>query len=88
MARQGNALALAGPISLDLYKHLLAAAERIGSFRAEVKKTYIHLVRSTAFAGVHPRKEHLLLTIKVEKPIRSARIQKTEQVPKNRWHLD
>lgn len=28
----------------------------------------------SAFAGVHPRKQHLLL--------------KTEQVSKNRWHLD
>ena len=44
--------------------------------------------RGSAFVGVHPRKEHLLLTIKAEKPIRSARISKTEQVSKNRWHLD
>jgi hypothetical protein len=53
-----------------------------------VKKTSIHLVRSSAFAGVHPRKQHLLLTIKAAAPIPSGRIVKTEQVSANRWHLD
>jgi hypothetical protein len=83
-----DALALAGPDSLVLYHKLLAAVGRIGPFREEVKKTSIHLVRGSAFAGVHPRKQHLLLTIKAEQPNSGARIAKSEQVSKNRWHLD
>jgi Domain of unknown function (DUF5655) len=53
-----------------------------------VKKTSIHLVRSSAFAGVHPRKAHLLITIKAAAPISSGSFVKSEQVSKNRWHLD
>jgi hypothetical protein len=37
-------------------------------------------LRSSAFAGVHPRKAHLPLTAKAAV--------KTEQVSANRWHLD
>src|ERR1700704_3941578 len=83
-----NALAVASPISRQLYKQLLAAVKPIGPFREEVKKTSIHLIRGSAFAGVHPRKQHLVLTIKAEKPIQNPRVSKAEQVSKNRWHLD
>ena len=49
----------------ELYKKLLKAIGPLGAFREDVKKTSIHLVRGSAFAGVHPRKQHLLLTINV-----------------------
>jgi len=88
MAAQPNALSSAGPVSKKLYKQILAALKPIGPFREEIKKTSIHLVRGSAFAGVHPRKEHLVLTIKAEKPIKSARSSKSAQVSKNRWHVD
>jgi hypothetical protein len=88
MAKEHNALAAASPVSRHLFKELTVAAKAIGPFREEVKKTSIHLVRNSAFLGVHPRKQHLLLTIKAEKPVRSTRISKTEQVSRNRWHLD
>jgi len=88
MAKQHQALAVAGPVSHQLYKKLLDAMKPIGVFREEMKKTSVHLVRGSAFAGVHPRKQYLLLTIKAKKPIRSARVLKTEQVSKNRWHLE
>lgn len=88
MAELGDALSNAGPASRQLYKELLIALKPIGSFRTEVKKTSIHIVRNSAFAGVHPRKQYLLLTIKAAKPIRSPRIAKSEQVSKNRWHLE
>jgi len=88
MAKQQDALEVAGPVSRQLYKVLLDAIHPIGVFREEVKKTSVHLVRGSAFAGVHPRKQHLLLTIKAKEPIQSARILKTEQVSKNRWHLE
>ncbi len=81
-------MATASPTSRAIYKGLLAAIEPIGPFREEIKKTSIHLVRESAFAGAHPRSQHLLVTIKAEKPIRSPRITKAEQVSKSRWHLD
>ena len=88
MAQPDNALALAGPPALALYKKLLAALKPLGKFEEEVKKTSIHLVRKTAFAGVAPRKEYLLLTIKSDKLIRSVRIKKSEQTSKSRWHVE
>ncbi len=71
-----------------LYDRLLVALRKLGPFEAEWKKTSIHLVRKTAFAGVHPRKTSLLLTLKAGQPIQSPRIAKSEQVSRNRWHLD
>ena len=88
MTEQADALSSASPVALALYEELLHAIAPFGAFQAEVKKTSIHLVRSSAFAGVHPRKHHLLLTIKAAAPIPSGRIVKTEQVSANRWHLD
>ncbi len=88
MTKQDDALSTAEPVSRQLYKELLAALKPVGAFREEVKKTSVHLVRKSAFAGVHPRKEYLVITVKTEKPIRSARIFKAEQVSKNRWHLE
>ena len=86
--KQQNAFTSAGPASRQLYKKLLTAIRPIGKFREEIKKTSVHLVRGSAFAGVHPRKQYLLLTIKAAVPIKSARIVKSEQVSKNRWHLE
>ena len=88
MANQRDAFAASGPGSRQLYKRLLDAMNQLGEFREEIKKTAVHLVRGSAFAGVHPRKQHLLLTIKAKQPIRSTRVFKTEQVSKNRWHLE
>ena len=88
MAAIQGALTLASPATLQLYKHLLERLQPLGPFREEVKKTSIHLVRASAFAGVHPRKQHLLVTIKSAAPIDSPRFVKTEQVSKSRWHLD
>jgi hypothetical protein len=88
MTEANNALTAASPTSLAIYKQLLAKLAPFGPFREEIKKTSIHLARKSAFAGVHPRSQHLLLTIKAEKPIRSPRVTKAEQVSKSRWHLD
>jgi Domain of unknown function (DUF5655) len=35
-----------------------------------------------------PRKEHLNLAIKAAQPVQSARIDKSEQASKSRWHLE
>jgi hypothetical protein len=76
------------PHEIDLYREMLAALAPIGPFAAEQKKTCTHLVRGTAFAGVHPRKGWLRVTIKSATPVKSARVVKSEQLSKNRWYFD
>jgi hypothetical protein len=88
MTKQQDAFSAAGPELLQLYRQLVNAIRPMGKFREEIKKTSVHLIRSSAFAGIHPRKKYLLLTIKATAPINSARIVKAEQVSKNRWHLE
>jgi hypothetical protein len=83
-----NAFTFASPVASDLYSRLKAALVPLGPFREEVKKTSIHLSRNSAFLGVHPRKEHLLVTIKSDKATKSRRVVKAEQVSANRWHLE
>lgn len=70
------------------YRRVLAAARAIGPVVEESKKTSIHLVARTAFAGVATRRSALILTLKSAKDIRSARIDKREQVSANRWHVE
>ncbi len=68
------------------YGALLKAVSKFGKVTAEEKKTSIHLVAKTAFAGVHPRKSAVLLNVRSAAPIRSKRIRKLEQVSANRFH--
>jgi len=70
----------------DLYDRLVAMAEKFGPVEQDPKKTSIHLNRKTAFAGVAVRKEHLVLTIKSDRPIKSPRIFKSEQTSASRFH--
>ena len=70
----------------DIYDRLLAALAELGPFQEEPKKTSIHLVRDAGFAGVHPRKSYIYLNLRTDHAIESARISKTEQVSKNRYH--
>ncbi|MFO1184311.1 MAG: DUF5655 domain-containing protein [Bauldia sp.] len=69
-----------------IYDAVLKAAKRFGPVRAEEKKTSIHLVAKTGFAGVHPRKSALLLNIRSAAPIGDKRFRKVEQVSANRYH--
>ena len=70
------------------YQQLLKAARTLGPVVEEAKKTSIHLVRDTAFAGVATRRSSLILTLKSSKDSRSPRIEKREQTSPNRWHLE
>jgi len=69
-----------------IYDRLIALAEKFGPVEQDPKKTSIHLNRKTAFAGVAVRKEHLILTIKSDRPIKSPRIFKSEQTSASRYH--
>lgn len=70
------------------YRALLAAARRLGPVTEEAKKTSIHLVRKTAFAGVATRKAALVVTLKADADIANARIVAHQQTSAHRWHLD
>lgn len=76
------------PAVRAVYEKVLLSLAVIGPVRTEPKKTSIHLLRETGFAGAHPKKAWLDLTIRSEKPIKSARVRAQEQVSKNRWHQD
>lgn len=69
-----------------IYDTLLGVLHTLGPFHAEPKKTSIHLVHTTGFAGVHPRKAFLYLNLRLDRPLQGARIAKSEQVSKNRYH--
>ena len=70
------------------YAAILKAAKKFGPVKEEAKKTSIHLVRKSAFAGVATRKTALILTLKSDSDISSARITKREQASANRWYLE
>ena len=76
------------PAVLATYQQLLKAARTLGPVVEEPKKTSIHLVRDTAFAGVATRRSSLILTLKSAKDIRSPRVEKREQTSSNRWYLE
>ena len=70
------------------YAALLRAARALGPVTEEAKKTSIHLVRESAFAGVATQKAALVLTLKSATDLTSTRIRKHEQTSANRWHLE
>ena len=69
-----------------IYEHLIVTLKRFGPITEEPKKTSIHLVNRTAFAGVATRKDFLILTIKSDRNRNSPRIHKTEQTSARRFH--
>ena len=76
------------PVVASIYDALRKAASKLGPFKEEAKKTSIHLVRASAFAGVATRKTSLVLTLKAARDIKSPRVTKHEQVSASRWHLE
>jgi hypothetical protein len=76
------------PEVLETYRRLVEAARALGPVAEEPKKTSIHLMRKTAFAGVATRRSSLIVTLKSAKDIRSPRIEKREQTSAHRWHLE
>lgn len=81
-------LAKKDPSVRETYRRVLDAARMLGPVTEEAKKTSIHLVRRTAFAGVATRRSSLILTLKSSTDIRSPRIEKREQTSPNRWHVE
>lgn len=59
---------------------------RAGAFGVEAKTTSLHLTHGGAFAGIHPRKNWLDLTIRLNRALSGPRVRAVEQVSRNRWH--
>lgn len=74
------------PDARRVYEAILAATAKFGTVKVEEKKTSVHLVAKTGFAGVHPRKGAVVLNIRSAEPIKSDRIRKHEQVSAKRFH--
>lgn len=74
------------PDARRVYEAILAATAKFGTVKVEAKKTSVHLVAKTGFAGVHPRKGAVVLNIRSAEPIKSDRIRKHEQVSAKRFH--
>ena len=70
------------------YSAIVKAAKKLGPVREEAKKTSIHLVRKSAFAGVATQKKALILTLKSDSDVASKRIKKREQTSANRWYVE
>lgn len=74
------------PAVRQIYDRVLKTAGKFGPVAEEPKKTSIHLVNKTAFAGVATRKSAIILTIKSDRTIPSPRIHKSEQTSAKRFH--
>ena len=65
------------PVVKSIYDRILKESRKFGAVIEEAKKTSIHLVNKSAFAGVTTRKNALILNIKSSTPIKHARIAKS-----------
>jgi hypothetical protein len=74
------------PATRKIYDRLLQASGKFGPVMEDPKKTSIHLVNKTAFAGVVARKNAIVLTMKSDREIASPRIHKSEQTSASRFH--
>jgi Domain of unknown function (DUF5655) len=76
------------PAVLATYQRILQVARTLGPVVEDPKKTSIHLVRHTAFAGVATRRASLMLTLKSATDIRSPRIAKRLHASAQRWYIE
>ena len=75
------------PVLRDIYRRVLATGRRFGPVEEDPRKTSIHLNRKSAFAGVATRKSALIVTVKAEDDVKSARIVKHLKASARRWYL-
>ena len=65
---------------------LIERAQQLPGVVVDPKGTCLHLNHRTAFAGLHPRRNALLLNLRSSAPIDSPRIRKVERASANRYH--
>ncbi len=81
------ALFAGSEVQRALFHGLTGLLESIGTFEVEEKKTSLHIVAgSSAFVGVHPRKDSLRLNVVLSRSLEGDRVAKSERVSANRFH--
>ena len=73
-------------VTKTVYQQLLKGVKKFGRVIEDPKKTSIHLVNKTAFAGVATRNKAIVLTIKSDRELSSPRFHKSEQTSARRFH--
>ena len=76
----------AAPSVRATYDAILKASRELGKVREAPKKTSIHLMRETTFAGVTVRRDALILTLKSNDAIDSERVHKAERMSAWRYY--
>ena len=77
-----------------LYETVVSKARaKIGAqgFALDPKQTCVHVTagkEGIAYAGLHPRRNALLLNIRLHEPLKSKRLRKVEQISKNRYDCE
>ncbi len=77
-----------------IYQALLSKTQaKLGDKNAfeDPKQTCVHINAGkdgVAFAGAHPRKDAVLLNIRVDSPIKNKRMRKVEQLSRNRFDCE
>ena len=79
---------LKSPASQAVFARLVEVFDRLGPYALEEKKTSIHVVHGHAFAGINPRATGVILTIVLDRPLRHARVRKSEQSSARRHHVE
>ncbi|MBY0522045.1 MAG: hypothetical protein K2R98_01520 [Gemmataceae bacterium] len=75
------------PSVREVYNRVLSVLRDIGPVAEEAKKTSVHLVRTSAPAGVEMRKGYLLLNLKSDHRVTGPRVAKAERVSARRYHF-
>jgi hypothetical protein len=76
------------PAVRQIYDRILKVSRPFGPVKEDPKKTSIHLVNASAYAGIQNRREALILTLKSETDIDSDRIFRRQRASARRWYLE
>ena len=87
-SRVGEIFAGRDPIVGSVYDRLVHELSAVGPFSEEPRESSVYLAHSVTFAGVHPGQSHLILSLRLDRPVDGARAHRTEQVSANRWQVE
>ena len=72
----------------ETYDAIVTELAGIGPFTEEVRQSSIHFAHSVTFASVQVLPDRLVLTLRTDQPLESARIARCEHVSENRWQVE
>jgi hypothetical protein len=74
------------PVSSAVYDSLIEEISPLDGWELQEKASSFHVVRRSAFLGIHPRRGGILVNIVLATKLDSARVHRAERVSANRWH--